>query len=170
MCEPLTIWALQFSTKFKKKSFTLFYLLQRVLKDNGRSFIVVNTHICYLLVTIYNYLKTIGFKIHCFKTVIYCLKTIDSFSVVPCLLSELLFLEQSVFKDQFYAWILQAWHEASLMSPKGECSECAGWRSPGRTFHKVQAIHVHSRCLEICLKLSVFFLLYHPIPIYTCLL
>lgn len=102
MCEPLTIWALQFPTKLKKKkSFTLFYLLQRVLKDNGRSFRVVITYICYLLVTIYNYLKTIGFKIYCFKIVIYCLKTIDSFSVFHCLVSELLFLEQNVFKDQF---------------------------------------------------------------------
>lgn len=101
MCEPLTIWALQFPTKLKKKSFTLFYLVQRVLKDNGRSFRVVITYICYLLVTIYNYLKTIGFKIYCFKIVIYCLKTIDSFSVFHCLVSELLFLEQNVFKDQF---------------------------------------------------------------------
>lgn len=37
-------------------------------------------------------------------------------------------------------------------------------------FHKVQATHVRSCCLETCLKLSVFFLLYHLIPVYTCLL
>lgn len=57
------------------------------------------TSIYYLLVKIHNYLKIIGFEIYYFKIVMYYLKTIDSLSVLYCLILEFLFLEQIVFKD-----------------------------------------------------------------------
>lgn len=65
-------------------------------------------------------------KYYYFKIVMYYLKTIDSLSVLYCLILEFLFLEQIVFKDQFYCWIWQAWHEANIMSLKEEFAEYAG--------------------------------------------
>lgn len=120
MCEPLTICVLQFSSKLKKKKKSYLYSIQfRVLKDNERSLKckIPNCWENHWLQNILLWNSNMLFKDH---GLFYCTSLL---SLRP------LFSECSVFEDEFYCWIWQAWHKANLMSPKGEFAENAGWRS-----------------------------------------